>query len=86
MNSNAAMSLDDSDDRVLVELAKAVFITQREVSVSLMQRHLRIGYRHALNIMAQLEQAGIVTELSVDNSRTLTLEYMPANDVTQKPQ
>ncbi|QJD91247.1 hypothetical protein HH213_14905 [Duganella dendranthematis] len=77
--------LVDRGDRMLVELAKAVFITQREVSVSLMQRHLRIGYRHALNIMAQLEQAGIVTELNADNVRTLTAEYVRVDNVTRGP-
>lgn len=86
MSSNAATLLDDRDDRVLFELAMAVFIAQRDVSISLMQRHLRIGYRHAVNIMAQLEQAGIVTALNADNVRTLTPEYMRVDDVAQKPQ
>jgi DNA segregation ATPase FtsK/SpoIIIE-like protein len=85
MNSKAATLLDDRDDRILFELAMAVFIAQRAVSISLMQRHLRIGYRRALNTMAQLQQAGIVTHLNAENARTLTPEYMPANRVTRKP-
>jgi S-DNA-T family DNA segregation ATPase FtsK/SpoIIIE len=87
MSVRADMVFDDRDDRMLFELGKAVFIAQREVSISLMQRHLRIGYRRALNIMVQLEQAGIVTKLNADNVRTLTLsEYMPASGVTQRPE
>lgn len=77
---------EDREDIVLFELAKAVFIAERKVSVSLMQRHLMLGYGRALNIMTQLEQAGIVSKLNADNARTLTPEYMPASDVMQKPQ
>jgi DNA segregation ATPase FtsK/SpoIIIE-like protein len=86
MKVRTDMVFDDRDDRVFFELAKAVFITQCEVSVSLMQRHLRIGYQHALNIMAQLEQAGIVTELNADNARTLTAEYVRMDNVAREPQ
>ena len=67
---------EDRDDCELFELAKMVFIEGREVSVSLMQRRLILGYSRALKIMDQLEQAGVVTPLSAENVRALTPQYM----------
>lgn len=77
MNVKVDMSVDDPDDRVLVELAKAVFIAERRVSVSLMQRHLMLGYRRAFSIMIKLERLGVVTEPNAANVRSLTPEYSP---------
>lgn len=48
---------------------------EQEASVSLLQRHLRLGYGKALRLMDQLEQNGVVTPLNEAGVRTLTPRY-----------
>lgn len=57
------------------EIAKSVLIKEQKVSISLLQRHMRIGYSLALSLMGQLEENGVVTELNPSGVRTLTEKY-----------
>jgi len=67
---------EDNGERDLFESAKAVLIKEREVSISLLQRRLTLGYAKAIDLMAALEQGGVVTQLNAENIRTLTPAYM----------
>lgn len=57
------------------EMAKSVLLKEQEVSISLLQRHMKIGYTLALGLMSQLEENGVVTEQNSTGSRTLTEKY-----------
>lgn len=58
------------------EEAKALFIKEQAVSVSLLQRRLKLGYSHALSLMDKLEMNGVVTQFNAAHFRTLTPQYM----------
>ncbi|KGF79380.1 hypothetical protein IA69_24765 [Massilia sp. JS1662] len=60
------------DQSQLVEAARDLVINEQCASVSLLQRHLRIGYSHAQRLMGILESAGIVTAPSAGGFRALT--------------
>jgi hypothetical protein len=51
--------------------AEAVQIVRRKKrgSISLVQRHLRIGYNHAAMLMEAMERAGVVSRMRQDGTR-----------------
>lgn len=55
----------------LFEQAVAFVTETRKTSISSLQRHLRIGYNRAANLMEALEQAGIVSSADVGGSRKI---------------
>lgn len=59
----------------LYPLAKSLLIEKQSVSVSLLQRHFKIGYNLALELMGCLEKGGVVTGLDSEGSRKLTDQY-----------
>ena len=64
MNPNA-----QSDE--LFDQAVAFVIESRKTSISSLQRHLRIGYNRAANLMQALEDAGVVSTAEVGGSRRI---------------
>jgi len=58
----------DNSERGYDQAVKVV-LTQRRASVSLIQRHLRIGYNHAARLLEQMEQSGIVGTMQANGSR-----------------
>lgn len=64
-----------SEQSQLVEAARDLIINEQLASVSLLQRHLRIGYSYAQTLMDVLEGAGIVTPLLSTGMRGLTQAY-----------
>ncbi|MER1968776.1 DNA translocase FtsK [Castellaniella sp. GW247-6E4] len=67
-------SIDHTADE-WYEQAKTIVIQRQSVSISLIQRHLRIGYSIALSLMERLEADGIVTSLMPLGGRQLTSSY-----------
>lgn len=59
----------------LYPLAKSFLIEKQYVSVSLLQRHFKIGYSLALKLMGCLEKGGVVTGLDSEGFRKLTDQY-----------
>ncbi|CAM2192082.1 putative FtsK gamma domain-containing protein [Paraburkholderia kururiensis] len=55
--------------------AKQLFNAKREVSVGLLQRHFRLTYPDACNLMVRLEGAGLVTPKLPEGFRVLTPEH-----------
>jgi S-DNA-T family DNA segregation ATPase FtsK/SpoIIIE len=41
----------------------------RRASISLVQRHLRIGYNRAARLIEQMEQAGLVSSMQSNGNR-----------------
>ena len=55
----------------LYDQAVAIVIESRRASISLVQRHLRIGYNRAARLVEQMEVAGIVSPMESNGSRTV---------------
>jgi len=55
----------------LYDQAVAVVIESRRASISLVQRHLRIGYNRAARLVEQMEVAGLVSPMESNGSRTV---------------
>ncbi|WP_274585381.1 DNA translocase FtsK 4TM domain-containing protein [Neisseria leonii] len=55
----------------LFDQAAAFVIESRKTSISSLQRHLRIGYNRAANLMEALEQAGVVSAADVGGGRKI---------------
>lgn len=67
---------NDDGAAQLYETAKTALIKDQEVSVSLLQRRLKLGYAAALRLMEKLERGGVVTALDASGCRTLTPKYV----------
>ncbi|NDY89675.1 DNA translocase FtsK [Ideonella livida] len=55
----------------LYDQAVAVVLQHRKVSISLVQRHLRIGYNRAARLVEQMEQSGLVSSMATNGNREL---------------
>lgn len=75
----ASMTITTGDGRVLLGAgnehdplypdAKRIVQENRRASISLIQRHLRIGYNHAARLIEQMEADGLVSALGADGTR-----------------
>lgn len=59
----------------MYEIAKSVLIKEQDVSISLLQRRMKIGYTLALGLMSHLEKNEVVTGKNPMGVRTLTAKY-----------
>jgi S-DNA-T family DNA segregation ATPase FtsK/SpoIIIE len=48
-----------------------VVLQHRKASISLVQRHLRIGYNRAARLLEQMEKSGLVGAMQTNGSREL---------------
>jgi S-DNA-T family DNA segregation ATPase FtsK/SpoIIIE len=55
----------------LYDQAVAVVLQHRKPSISLVQRHLRIGYNRAARLIEQMEQSGLVSPPGHNGNREL---------------
>ncbi len=60
---------DESDP--LYDQAVEVVVKHRRASISLVQRHLRIGYNRAARLLEQMEQSGLVSAMSSNGNREI---------------
>ena len=51
--------------------AVAVVLKNRRASISLVQRHLRIGYNRAARLLEQMEQSGVVSTMQSNGNREI---------------
>lgn len=58
-------------DDPLLEQAKALVIKERKASVSMIQRHLRIGYNRATRLIEAMESEGVVSAPDSEGNRTV---------------
>ena len=80
------MSSEDSGDGIgggdaesdpLYDQAVEIVLKNKRASISLVQRHLRIGYNRAARLVEQMESAGLVSSMSSSGSREI---LAPNND------
>ena len=55
----------------MYDQAVAVVLQHRRASISLVQRHLRIGYNRAARLLEQMEKSGLVTAMASNGNREL---------------
>jgi S-DNA-T family DNA segregation ATPase FtsK/SpoIIIE len=53
----------------LYDQAVQIVVQTRRPSISLVQRHLRIGYNRAARLIEQMEQAGLVSPMQANGNR-----------------
>jgi S-DNA-T family DNA segregation ATPase FtsK/SpoIIIE len=72
----AAGSADIESDP-LYDQAVEVILKNRRASISLVQRHLRVGYNRAARLLEQMERAGLVSAMQSNGNREI---LVPAGD------
>ena len=55
----------------MYDQAVAIVLQNKKASISLVQRHLRIGYNRAARLLEQMEKSGLVSALSSSGNRDL---------------
>ncbi|KVE34746.1 DNA translocase FtsK [Burkholderia sp. TSV86] len=75
--SAAAGGDANSEADPLYDQAVEIVIKNRRASISLVQRHLRIGYNRAARLLEQMEQSGLVSAMSSSGNREI---LVPARD------
>jgi len=59
----------DGEADPLYDQAVEIVVKSRRASISLVQRHLRIGYNRAARLVEQMERAGVVTPMQSNGNR-----------------
>ncbi|MDC1312262.1 DNA translocase FtsK 4TM domain-containing protein [Burkholderiales bacterium] len=67
----------DAEGDPLYDQAVEIVLKNKRASISLVQRHLRIGYNRAARLVEQMESAGLVSSMSSSGSREI---LAPNND------
>lgn len=61
----------NGESDALYDQAVAVVLKNRRASISLVQRHLRIGYNRAARLLEQMEQSGLVSTMQSNGNREI---------------
>jgi S-DNA-T family DNA segregation ATPase FtsK/SpoIIIE len=64
----------------LYDQAVAIVLKTRRASISLVQRHLRIGYNRAARLIEQMERAGLVSAMQTNGNRDVLAPAGPSED------
>ncbi len=70
----------DAESDPLYDQAVAIVMKTRRASISLVQRHLRIGYNRAARLIEQMERAGLVSAMQTNGNRDVLAPAGPAED------
>ena len=70
----------DGESDNLYDQAVAVVLKNRRASISLVQRHLRIGYNRAARLLEQMEQSGLVSPMQSNGNREI---LVPAGNTAE---
>jgi S-DNA-T family DNA segregation ATPase FtsK/SpoIIIE len=62
-------SSPDAEADALYDQAVEIVVKSRRASISLVQRHLRIGYNRAARLVEQMERTGVVTPMQSNGNR-----------------
>jgi DNA segregation ATPase FtsK/SpoIIIE, S-DNA-T family len=55
----------------MYDQAVAIVLEHRRASISLVQRHLRIGYNRAARLLEQMEKSGLVSAMGSNGNRDI---------------
>ncbi len=67
--NGAAVDSGDAEADPMYDQAVALVLKTRRPSISLVQRHLRIGYNRAARLIEQMERAGLVSPMQTNGNR-----------------
>ena len=61
----------DGESDAMYDQAVAIVLQHRRASISLVQRHLRIGYNRAARLLEQMEKSGLVSAMAGHGNREI---------------
>ena len=67
----AAGGAAGGESDALYDEAVAIVLKNRRASISLVQRHLRIGYNRAARLIEQMERSGLVSSMATNGNREI---------------
>ena len=67
--ANGAVYANEADP--LYDQAVEIVLKNRRASISLVQRHLRIGYNRAARLLEDMERAGMVSAMQSNGNREI---------------
>jgi S-DNA-T family DNA segregation ATPase FtsK/SpoIIIE len=76
MSAEAAQAGGEADP--LYDQAVEVVLKNRRASISLVQRHLRIGYNRAARLLEDMEKAGMVSAMQSNGNREILVPQREA--------
>jgi S-DNA-T family DNA segregation ATPase FtsK/SpoIIIE len=79
-DTNAEGGGGDAEADPMYDQAVAVVLQNRRASISLVQRHLRIGYNRAARLLEQMEKSGLVSSMATNGNRDLLVPARSAED------
>ncbi|KCB26247.1 DNA translocase FtsK [Bordetella hinzii] len=68
---SSVTGMADAESDPMYDQACEVVLKHRRASISLVQRHLRIGYNRAARLLEQMEQAGMVSAMQSNGNRDI---------------
>lgn len=68
---SSVTGMGDAESDPMYDQACEVVLKHRRASISLVQRHLRIGYNRAARLLEQMEQAGMVSPMQSNGNREI---------------
>jgi S-DNA-T family DNA segregation ATPase FtsK/SpoIIIE len=71
---------DDGESDPLYDQAVAIVLKTRRASISLVQRHLRIGYNRAARLIEQMERSGLVSPMQSNGNREVLVPASAGSD------
>ena len=69
--SEGGSAIDDAEKDLLYDQAVEIVTKNRRASISLVQRHLRIGYNRSARLIEAMEKAGLVSAMDERGGRTV---------------
>jgi DNA segregation ATPase FtsK/SpoIIIE, S-DNA-T family len=69
--AGAAGGATDAEADPMYDQAVAIVLQHKRASISLVQRHLRIGYNRAARLLEQMEKSGLVSAMATNGNRDL---------------
>ncbi len=68
----------DAEADPMYDQAVAIVLQHKRASISLVQRHLRIGYNRAARLLEQMEKSGLVSAMATNGNRDLIVPQRDA--------
>jgi len=79
-DSEGGIDAGDVEADPLYDQAVAIVLKTRRASISLVQRHLRIGYNRAARLIEQMERAGLVSAMQSNGNRDVLAPAAASED------
>ncbi len=70
----------DAETDPMYDQAVEVVLKHRRASISLVQRHLRIGYNRAARLLEQMERSGLVSAMQSNGNREIIAPNVPREE------